>query len=319
MTPTSDVSSASSVKILLGKRPPVLEATQTMAGMEDTAMPITVVAADDVPTGVLTYSAGAAFNGVVTGGVGGKFIYTPNKDFAGFDSFVVAVTDSDELTSTQKITVNVANVNDTPTVAATQVVPGKEDTAITFTVKASDADAGDVLSYAAAGAKNGIVTGGIDGKFNYTPNKDYFGSDIVKVTVTDLAGATATTVVTFNITPVNDAPVFAPTSPGLLRPGATWDFWARAFDVDNASEELTYLIERRPASGELTMIEPGHFLYRPSPSFVGQDSCILTVRDPAGAIATQTITFIVDPLATGAIEPVMLVGTNPMTGVPPGG
>jgi minor extracellular serine protease Vpr len=55
-----------------------------------------------------------------------------------------------------------------------------------------------------------------DGKINYTPNAEYYGSDIVKYTVDNSKGKSSTGTVVINVVSVNDAPIIngitAPTS-----------------------------------------------------------------------------------------------------------
>ena len=120
----------------------------------------------------VSYSAAGANGGVVTGGADGKFTYTPNKDFNGTDTVVVTVTDKAGATATQTVTINVAAVNDAPTVsAATQNVSGTEDTAVTFTVSGSDFHAGDSFTYAAGGGKDGQEPGGQGGRLPYSLKK----------------------------------------------------------------------------------------------------------------------------------------------------
>ena len=136
--PSSVDANPASIRVLLGQLPPSAAATQTVSATVDAPVAITVVATDDVPNGVLTYQASAASNGTVTGGTGGKFTYTPNKDFAGVDSFVVTVTDVDGLSTKQTVTVSVVNVNDAPTVAATQAVSATGYTSATCTVAGPD-------------------------------------------------------------------------------------------------------------------------------------------------------------------------------------
>jgi Ca2+-binding RTX toxin-like protein len=101
-------------------------ASQTVNAVEDTAQTITV-SASDVDGDVLTYTAATPTNGsVVAGNSAGEFIYTPNADFNGPDSFVVTVSDGNGGSTTQTVNVNVAAVAEayTLTVAATDSVEG---------------------------------------------------------------------------------------------------------------------------------------------------------------------------------------------------
>jgi hypothetical protein len=139
--------------------------------------------------------------------VDGKNVYTPGPNFNGEDSLTYTVTDSLGAVTTQTVKITVTPVNDAPTVAATQTVVTSENDAVTGTVAASDVDIatnGDVLTYTikdADKADNGTVTIGADGKFTYTPNADFDGTDSFIVTVADKAGATVTQTVNVTVNP----------------------------------------------------------------------------------------------------------------------
>ena len=257
---------------------PTVAATQTVAGTEDTAAKVTVAGAD-VDTGdTLTYTAAAAKNGTVTGGTGGVFTYTPNANFSGTDTFAVTVKDAAGATATQTVTVNVAGVNDAPTVAATQTVAATEDTAAKVTVAGSDVDTGDTLTYTAGAAAHGTVTGGTDGVFTYTPAADYNGADSFTVTVKDAAGASATQTVTVNVAAVNDAPTIdaAATRDITVASGASKGFVISASDIDSPTSALKASLSDAPDHGT---INETTLTYTSTAGYVGEDSFKISVTD----------------------------------------
>jgi VCBS repeat-containing protein len=318
VTPTSDLSTTDKIKGFLVSLPPKVAAAQTIAATEDTAASITVSATDDNVGDVLSYAAAGASNGTVTGGANGVFTYTPNKNFNGSDAFTVTVTDSTGLKSTQTVTVNVAAVNDAPTVSsATQTVAATEDTAATFTVSASDVDTGDVLTYAATGAKNGTVTGGANGAFTYTPNKDFAGTEAITVTVTDKAGATATQTVTINVANVNDAPTVAAAQTVSATEDTAATFTVSASDVD-AGDVLTYAAAGAKNGTITGGTTDGKFTYTPNKDYNGSETITITVTDKAGATATQTVTINVAavndaPTVSAATQAVAATEDTPAT------
>src|SRR6185436_13469822 len=82
---------------------------------------------------------------------------------------------------------------DDPPIAQNGSASGDEDTTITGTVAASDAD-GDSLTYTlVTQAAHGTVTLNPDGSFSYRPDGDYFGSDSFTFTVSDDTGGTGGT------------------------------------------------------------------------------------------------------------------------------
>ena len=68
----------------------------------------------------------------------GAWIYTPNTNFNGSDSFTVTITDDDGNAESQDINVTVNAVNDPAIFGGDTTGTGDEDTTITGTLTASD-------------------------------------------------------------------------------------------------------------------------------------------------------------------------------------
>src|SRR5690606_29905980 len=109
------------------------------------------VAASDVDGDSLIYSvSGQPANGSVSlNSATGGFVYTPNADYNGSDSFVVTIDDGNGGTTTSLITIGVNPVNDAP-VSSDQNLTTNEDTPVSGQVAASDVD-GDSLIYSVSG------------------------------------------------------------------------------------------------------------------------------------------------------------------------
>lgn len=189
---------------------PTVNATQSVAANEDAAVQVTV-GATDKEGDALTYSATGAAHGTVTGGANGVFTYTPAANFNGSDSFVITVVDAKGAEARQTVNVTVKPMNDVPIVATVQAISTDKDVAQSVTVAGTDID-GDTLSYAAAGALRGTVSGGANGAFTYTPNKGFYGSDSFVVTVSDGNGGVARQTVNVTVnnvaSPIVDGPKF---------------------------------------------------------------------------------------------------------------
>ena len=93
-----------------------------------------------------------------------------------------------------------------PPEAQDQALETEEDSPLSGTLTASDAD-GDTLTFAKlADPAHGSVTVAADGGFTYTPGPDFFGSDSFTFTVQDGRGGSDSGTITLTVTPVNDAP-----------------------------------------------------------------------------------------------------------------
>ncbi|WP_211251218.1 VCBS domain-containing protein [Deefgea rivuli] len=181
---------------------------------EDTALtlsPAALLANDKDPDGdVLTITSvqGATHGSVAL--VNGNVVFTPAANYTGPASFTYTISDGKGGSDTATVSLQVTAVNDAP-VSSNQSVNTPEDTTFNGQVIATDVDTGDKLSYvlkAGTAPTNGTVT--IDaatGAYVYKPNANYNGGDTFTVTISDGHGGTVNSVVTINVTPVNDVPV----------------------------------------------------------------------------------------------------------------
>ena len=129
----------------------------------------------------------APTNGSLTISKDGLYIYNPNKDFVGHDSFAYIVRDTHKgVSNSATISFNIYNpleINDQQVYAACQ------DAAISGDL--TSGISGSVAPYAftlISQAINGSVILNADGSFTYTPSTGYFGADSFSYEVTDSLG-----------------------------------------------------------------------------------------------------------------------------------
>jgi VCBS repeat-containing protein len=179
-----------SLKVVAVNDPP-RAADATIAVDEDTPKSGTLPTASDPDGDPLTYSkqTGPAHGSVVVGTTG-AYVYTPQPNYYGTDSFVYRVSDG-SLSDTATVTVNVGAVNDAP-VAANATIATDEDTPVAGSLpQASDPD-GDAVSYArTTNPAHGSVSITASGQYTYTPAPDYFGTDTFGFRISDAKGAGA--------------------------------------------------------------------------------------------------------------------------------
>jgi len=136
----------------------------------------------------------------------GDYVYTPDANFNGSDSFFYTIFDG-ETTASASVNITINAVNDAP-VATDGTAATDEDMSVTVDVAAlaSDIDSGSLTFTLGTDASDGGVVNNGDGTFTYTPDADYNGGDSFTYAVSDgelsASGSVAITVV-----PVNDAPV----------------------------------------------------------------------------------------------------------------
>ncbi len=138
-----------------------------------------------------------------------RFTFEPAKDQEGTVTFTVVSFDGQLASAPAQVSVRIQGENDAPQVAPGQRFTTKEDEPYAGVLKASDGD-GDALHYRVTrqGAR-GLVK--IDdpgsGRFTYTPQRDYFGSDTFSFTVTDPDGLSTVGLMRVKIEEVDDPPV----------------------------------------------------------------------------------------------------------------
>ncbi|WP_295534526.1 tandem-95 repeat protein, partial [uncultured Pseudacidovorax sp.] len=217
----------------------------------------------------------------------GRWTYTPNQDFNGSDSFTVGVSDGNGGTATSTVRLTVTPVNDAPTVPDYTSTMA-EDTPVSGQVQGADVD-GDTLSYAkGSDPQSGSVVVGNDGRWTYTPNQDFNGSDSFTVIVSDGNGGTATSTVRLTITPVNDAPTVPDYA---VRTGDDVVLTGQVSGSDVEGDTLTYAKGSDPQHGVVVVAATGLYVYTPALDYNGPDRFTVVVSDGRGGTAVSTITI----------------------------
>ena len=246
-------------------------------------------------------------SGTLTMNSGGSFVYTPNVNFNGADSFTYKANDgvADSNVATVNITVNA--VNEAP-VAVNDAYSTDEDTLLTVAaagVLANDTDVeGNPLSAAVVtGPTRGSLSLNTNGSFTYTPTANTNGADSFTYKANDGAADSNVATVSLTVGGVNDAPVavndisttnedtpLTVTTPGVL-----------GNDTDADGNPLTAVLETGPASGTLTLNPGGSFVYTPNVNFNGADSFTYKARDGTADSNVATVNITVNAVNDGPV------------------
>jgi YVTN family beta-propeller protein/VCBS repeat-containing protein len=227
-------------------------------------------------------------NGTVIVSSDGSFVYTPDPDFNGTDTFTYTVSDG-TLTDTATVTINVTPANDAnvaPVASDTGEGSVFEDSVGVGSLApfASDAD-GDALTFSVVtNPTNGVLTLDPNGDVTYTPNADFNGADSFTYRVFD--GTAYSNVATASITviPVNDGAPVADNDTATLNEGQSVAINVLDGDTDpdgNTTIDPTSVqIVTPPANGS-TSIDPvtGEITYLHDGSETTTDSFTYTVND----------------------------------------
>jgi VCBS repeat-containing protein len=269
----------------------------------------TVVATDPDPADTLTYS-------IIGGNTGGAFTIDSGTgeievassaalDYEMTPSFLltVQVEDSSGLTDTAAITINLSDVNETPT-ALDAVFGLAEDSplgTVVGTVAASDPDAGDTLSYT---IRSGNLGGAfaIDGLTGEITVADSTALDfettpvfVLTVEVQDSGGLADSADVTIHLSDANERPAVGDAVFNLAEnsPLGTVVGTVSAADPD-AGETLTFAITGGNASGTFAVVESTGDIVVADPAALDYEatagfSLTVRVQDSGGLSDTATV------------------------------
>ena len=294
----------------VNETPTFSDSTRTINVTENQTTVGTVTATDPDSGTTLTYSiSGADAGSFNIGSSSGALTFKTAPNFespgsaANSNEYTVIVTASDGTNSaTQTITVNVTNVNETPTFSSSATFNVAENQTTVGTVTATDPDSGTTLTYSISGADAGsfnIVqsTGALT--FKTAPDFESPGSaassNTYTVIVTASDGTNSTTqVITVNVTNVtnvNKAPTFTSSAVTSAKVGFEYTYPAVASDDDDgdtvtlSGTTIPSWLSFNTSTGKLTGT---HGIDN-----VGDHSIIITATDSNLATATQSFTITV--------------------------
>ena len=270
----------------------------TVSTDEDTVLTGNVLTNDsDVDGDTLTATlVDGPTNGTLTLNPDGSFIYTPDTDFNGADSFTYTAGDGTATSSIATVSITVDPINDTP-VAVGDTVSTDEDTVLTGNVLSNDTDndADTLTATLVDGPTNGTLTLNPDGSFTYTPDTNFNGADSFTYTATDGTATSSVATVTITVNPVNDAPVAVgdavstdedtPLTGNVL-----------TNDLDADGDTLTATLVDGPTNGTLALNPDGTFTYTPDTNFNGTDSFTYTATDGTATSSVATVSITVNPV-----------------------
>ncbi|WP_446440787.1 tandem-95 repeat protein [Pseudoalteromonas sp. 1181_04] len=285
---------------------------------EDTASAVTNVRSlasdveDTIPTGTINLVRAPSSGQVVFDQAAGTFVYTPDANVTGQDSFTYTITDSEGGVSLPgTVTVNIGAVNDRP-VVANDAVTTDEDTATTLAILANDSDVEDSgfnaanVSLENQGTGAGMydfatVSVNLDGSLAIVPSQDVNGVFSFTYTLTDSEGLSSTpATVTLTINAVNDAPVALDNTAQLQEEGSfEVNVLGNDSDVDigDSLDVSSVTVVSAPSNGQTQVTATGAIIYTANADYYGDDSFTYTVKDSNGEVSNlATVTMTVNPV-----------------------
>jgi VCBS repeat-containing protein len=222
----------------------------------------------------------------------GSFVYTPEANFNGEDTFTYLARDLSVGSEAVTVTITVNAVNDAPVAKAENYTTAEDNP---LTVMVSDGvlkNDEDVEGKSSLKARlrdeptHGTLALNADGSFAYAPYKDYYGSDSFTYVASDGAAASDPATVTISVSRVNDPPAAAPDVRGtdedtpltFAADGLRSNDSAGPANEGDQKLTVTAVADAGNAHGTVSLLG-GEITYSPAPHFNGVASFEYTVCD----------------------------------------
>lgn len=226
----------------------------------------------------------------------GNVLFVPNLHFNGTESISYRINNSlGQTSNTALISVNLTAINDAP-VTNSNYLSITEDAGLQTGNLLANGDY-DIENTALTctilplvNATNGVFTVAANGSFTYTPNANYFGTDMVVISVCDngspLPIACSTDTLFIDVTPINDAPSLNNDNYTVDENSInTLNQLSNDSDIDNPLDLTSVEILFGPVHGNATLLN-GQIIYTPTIGFNGQDSIYYQVCDSAAPLVS---------------------------------
>jgi len=278
-------------RIIIAVRPPFFG--DGLSTDED--VPLTIIPGD-IGTGVVN-SCNAPTFGTIIRNSDGTFIYTPQANYNGQDSFECSVTEPSGSLTTIVTQINIRPVGDQP-LAFPDNFSTVVNTAITINPVENDIDidGDDLTLFFFTEPRNGQVSANMDQTMTYTPNAGFVGTDSFEYTINDGNGGISSATVTIIVNPgaaenrapnvrddaysgVENTPLTISAGSGLL-----------SNDSDSDGDFLIITTFTSPSRGSLALSQDGSFIYIPDTNFIGIDQFQYVAFDGSD-VSTATVTI----------------------------
>jgi len=199
-----------------------------------------------------------------------QWIYVPSLDYFGTDQLEFRVYDGVFYSGTAFVNFTISPVNDAPRAFGNSFTID-EDQTYSFRLNAADPE-GDPLTFIIISQPSHGTLTGVAPNLTYTPEHNYSGSDSFTFIVNDGHLDSPVVTATFDIGPVNDAPVAIPVSAATPK---DQQVIILLLGNDAEGDRITYYIIQEPQHGTLLRPPEGTidplFTYIPDPGYEGVD------------------------------------------------
>ena len=242
-------------------------------------------------------------HGVLDAQPDGQFLYSPNMDYSGSDTFTYRVYDGQVGSNTATASLTVFPQNDAPRVQDDSYQTGRDQSLTVAAVNGllandSDVDGDSIAVELVDSPIHGQVQVATNGGFVYQPAAGYVGLDLFRYAATD-GSARSVGLVSVNVVlPGNQPPTavgesFAVNEDEVLSSSAVGLLTAN--DTDPDGDALSVVLVAGPAHGTLTL-DNAAFEYLPNGDYFGPDQFTYRVTDGSASAGPVAVSLTVLPV-----------------------
>jgi VCBS repeat-containing protein len=233
----------------------------------------------------------------------GTFVYTPDPNVFGTDTFTYRASDGSLLSDVTTVTISIApGPNSAPTAVNNSYPMDEDQTLVRSAAQGvlandSDPDLDPLTAQLVAGPIHGSLTLNADGSFTYVPAADYFGPDSFSYRAFDGLAVSNVATVSLSVASVNDIPTAA-ADVYFAEAGQTLSVASNSGVLANDSNPdggaFTAQLLTTTSNGTLVFNSNGSFTYTPNAGFNAIDSFTYRAFDGADLSSPATVTINVD-------------------------
>jgi outer membrane protein OmpA-like peptidoglycan-associated protein len=294
---------AVSIDVVSSSVPVATDDSYTTA--EDTTLTINapgVLANDSDPdgAGLTAILVSPPLHGTITLDSNGSFVYVPDPDYNGPDSFTYKANNGARDSSIATVSIDVTPVNDPPDATDDSANVVADSGATPIDVLANDTgapDAGETLSIASVTQPTGgtvMITGGGTG-LTFQPDAGFTGTATFTYTISDGNGGTDTATVTVTVATGNVPPNAVDDTATVAEDSGPTVIDVLGNDSDGNGDTLTVTSVTQPAGG-MVVLTGGVVTFQPNAEFNGTTTFTYTISDGNGGSSTAMVTVNVTPV-----------------------
>lgn len=231
----------------------------------------------------------------------GHFVYTPEEDFTGLDTFTYTLKDGNNNTASATVTIE-TYIDEGNAVAVDDYFVSVKNAAKTGSLIANDSGSGILkcVTELKPTTNGGLIQISGNGTFSFLPATNFIGNCAFIYTLMDVTGSTDTATCTINVVESGGAAIAVDDEFEVL---ANEVLTGNVLLNDSGTGTLTCTPETKATPhGDVIIYSNGNIVYTPDGGFWGTDSFTYTMQDSTSSSDSATVTIEVKLPSIAAVD-----------------